>query len=66
MIQLKAAEILKIQQHRVTRINTIRLCNTPNLKKKKKSLIQQLVIIDSSTRSRFCMGFLCGRQKAAE
>lgn len=37
MIQLKAAEILKIQQHRVTRINTIRLCNTPNLKKKKKS-----------------------------
>lgn len=66
MIQLKAAEILKIQQHRVTHINTIRLCNTPNLKKKKKSLIQQLVIIDSSTRSRFCMGFLCGRQKAAE
>lgn len=37
MIQLKAAESLKIQQHRVTRINTIRLCNTPNLKKKKKS-----------------------------
>lgn len=37
MIQLKAAEILKIQQHRVTHINTIRLCNTPNLKKKKKS-----------------------------
>lgn len=36
MIQLKAAEILKIQQHRVTHINTIRLCNTPNLKKKKK------------------------------
>lgn len=65
MIQLKAAEILKIQQHRVTHINTIRLCNTPNLKKE-KSLIQQLVIIDSSTRSRFCMGFLCGRQKAAE
>lgn len=37
MIQLKAAESLKIQQHRVTHINTIRLCNTPNLKKKKKS-----------------------------
>lgn len=37
MIQLKAAEILKIQQHRVTHINTICLCNTPKKLKKKKS-----------------------------
>lgn len=36
MIHVKSAEILKIQQHRVTHINTIRLCNTPKLKKKKK------------------------------